>query len=149
MSEDRYEQLGAEPGRPDECRQFDSSFHVNYTADEEGSETENQTHAKIIDSEVIAERGDAECGWVARVEDGRVRLLVSTMEDAGWAIDQKLTARTCAQLGHLFFMASVALRLDECARLREEVEMATLVLNETKRQQTLPLEGTEWGREQK
>lgn len=133
----------------DACREFDHSFHVNYTTDEEGRETENQTHAEVISTDEIEERGDSESGWIGQIEDGRLHLLVSTATEGGWAVDQKLTAETCAQLGHFFFMASVALRLSECERLREEVEMATLVLDETKRQQTLPLEGTEWGPEEK
>jgi hypothetical protein len=147
---DMTEQSERRTPSPDECRTFgDESFHVDYTVNEEGHETENQTHAEIVSSDEIQERGDSECGWIARIEEGRVRLLVTTREDDGWAIDQQLTAGTCAQLANFFFRASVALRLAEVAHLREEVELATLVLDEIKRQQTLPLDGTDWGREQK
>ncbi|HKS27789.1 MAG TPA: hypothetical protein VJS44_08215 [Pyrinomonadaceae bacterium] len=126
----------------DGCRALQDSFHVGYTVNDEGGETEGLTHARIIDTEKIEERGDSECGWVAQIEDGKVELLVSTDSEMGWDIHHKLTPATCAQLGDMFYKAAVLARQQEAAQMRAEAEKLQHEIEEMKRQQALPFTGT-------
>lgn len=122
----KSQNLGANPNEPTKCREFDNSFHVNYTIDDNYQETENVTHQRIVDSDKIEERGDTECGWVAQFEGTYVQLLMSDYEENGWAIEHKLSALTCEQLSDMFARAAVVLR-------EREVEATALLAAEERR----------------
>lgn len=88
-----------------QCRDRGDSYHVQYTVNQDDIETENLTHATVIDQRVIDEREDNECGWVAQFENEDaelVQLLVSTDEEMGWDVEQRLTGATCLQLSDMF-----------------------------------------------
>lgn len=118
-----------------ECRAYDQaeepSFHVDYSTDDEGLQTENLTHRKEIEDGEIEERGDSECGWVAQFDGELVWLLVSTdSENGGWDIAHKITAETAEQLSDMFARAAKIAREriqeNQQKREQEEKELAAI-----------------------
>lgn len=116
------------------------SFHVEYTVSEDGSETENLTHAEIIDHEIIGERGDVPCAWIAQLDDESIELMITDEPEMGWLLHHKITARTAEQLSDMFARIAAAVRLRIVAngliRQAEEERIADL----DARQGNLPLD---------
>lgn len=110
--------------KPSECRRAgDDSFHVAYAVREtyddlnDNVETENLTHADSIDDEVLAERGDTECSWIADTGNGvrlarigLIRLFLINEPESDFLIDQQITAETAEQLSDMFREAASAAR---------------------------------------
>jgi hypothetical protein len=126
----KYETQGTGES-PHLCREFDHSFHVNYTTRDDGVEGENLTHKRIVDPSEFEEREESEVGWVAQFDDEhpeKAWLLVSTHEESGWNIDQKLSALTCRQLSDFFARAADQCELQIQARREiKRIEIRAMV----------------------
>lgn len=113
-----HENVNAENGEPHQCRALVDSFHVGYTTNEEGHETENLTHKRIINTDAIEERGDTECGWVAQLVGAQIQLLISGEIEEGWSVSQVITPETADQLSDMFARVAAAAR--ERQRIEDE-----------------------------
>ncbi len=102
----------------------DSSFHVEYTVDEDSREVVNLTHAKTTDSEAIEERGEYEVVWIAQIDPDEpesldsaaiIQVLVSVHDDC-WTLNHKITAHSAEQLSDVFAKIAVVARQIERQR---------------------------------
>lgn len=125
------------------CRESGSSFHVDYTIDNDEREQKNLTHVDSIDSEAIAEREEEEFGFAIESPDQEGRIVVragiSSEGGLGFDIEHSITAETAEQLADAFAKAAAWAREVEATLKAERQKRLEEDRIERERQVDLPM----------
>lgn len=108
----------------EQCRHGGSSFHVDYTINEDGHEKQNLTHAESTNSDEIAEREEEEVGWVVELDGERIGLTLIIGDESPDMTLHSITADTAEQLADMFSKIAVRARnrIKEAQANREALE---------------------------